>query len=278
MGLKTARDNAKTPETAALEDLEYQRKAALLQKQNAAYKEYCEENNLKQLQDRLAIAKWDRKQAAAARGAARRRIEAVGESAAVYNWDSISVVGGQSNTKYRRITGRDSIESDLAATNPGFKSGQSKYTQNCQRCVVAYEMRRRGYDVIAKPAIVEKSGKLSKEDPMVTAWSRVFNGIKYTPCYGEESGKQSIIAQMNKWDQDGRAMVRVLWNKNEGHVFVAERIQGNIRFLDPQNGQVDCDKYFAKALKGGTIMARMDNLQPREDLLKECIKNRGGRK
>ena len=72
MGLKTARDNAKTPETAALEDLAYQRKAALLQKQNAAYKEYCEANNLKRLQDRLAIAKWDRKQAAAARGAARR--------------------------------------------------------------------------------------------------------------------------------------------------------------------------------------------------------------
>lgn len=72
MGLKTARDNAQTPETEAEFDLAYQRKAALLQKQNAAYKEYCEENNLKQLQDRLSVAQWDRKQAAAARGAARR--------------------------------------------------------------------------------------------------------------------------------------------------------------------------------------------------------------
>lgn len=72
MGLKTARDNAKTPEAEAEFDLAYQRKAALLQKQNAAYKDYCEENNLKQLQDRLSVAQWDRKQAAAARGAARK--------------------------------------------------------------------------------------------------------------------------------------------------------------------------------------------------------------
>lgn len=72
MGLKTARDNAKTPETEAEFDHAYQRKAALLQKQNAAYKDYCEKNNLKQLQDRLSVAQWDRKQAAAARGAARK--------------------------------------------------------------------------------------------------------------------------------------------------------------------------------------------------------------
>lgn len=79
MGLKTAMDNAKTPETKAEFDLEYQKKAALLQKQNTAYKEYCKENNLKELHDRLNIAQWDRKQAAAARGAAKRyenRIEA----------------------------------------------------------------------------------------------------------------------------------------------------------------------------------------------------------
>ena len=79
MGLKTAMDNAQTPETKAEFDLEYQNKAALLQKQNAAYKEYCKENNLKELHDRLNIARWDRKQAAAARGAAKRyenRIEA----------------------------------------------------------------------------------------------------------------------------------------------------------------------------------------------------------
>ena len=51
---------------------QYERTAALLQRQNAAYNAYCEENNLKKRSDRISIAKWDRKQAAQARAAAKR--------------------------------------------------------------------------------------------------------------------------------------------------------------------------------------------------------------
>ena len=72
MGLKTARDNATSDSAKAEFDLEYQRKAALLQKQNQAYNDYCEQNGLKKLRDRIDVAHWDRKQAAAARGAAKR--------------------------------------------------------------------------------------------------------------------------------------------------------------------------------------------------------------
>lgn len=68
--LKTAIDAAGDEAEKFDLDQEYQRKAALLQKQNAEYKEFCKENGLKELNDRLAIAEWDRKQAAAARGAA----------------------------------------------------------------------------------------------------------------------------------------------------------------------------------------------------------------
>lgn len=53
----------------------YERKADLLQKQNAAYNQYCEENNLKKRSDRISIAKWDRSQAAKARSAAKRHNE-----------------------------------------------------------------------------------------------------------------------------------------------------------------------------------------------------------
>nr|DAG84480.1 MAG TPA: minor capsid protein [Caudoviricetes sp.] len=72
MGLKAALDNAQTPETAATLAEAYSKKAAQLEKQNAAYKKFCAENDLKELQDRISIARWDRKQAASARGAARK--------------------------------------------------------------------------------------------------------------------------------------------------------------------------------------------------------------
>ena len=72
LGLKESVDNCKDTKAKFELDLQYQKRAALLAKQNKAYKKYCENNNLRPLADRIQIAKWDRKQAAAARGAAMR--------------------------------------------------------------------------------------------------------------------------------------------------------------------------------------------------------------
>lgn len=72
MALKTAVDNAQDEKLKIELDMAYQKKAALLKKQNKAYADFCEENGLKRLSDRLQVAKWDRQQAANARGAAQR--------------------------------------------------------------------------------------------------------------------------------------------------------------------------------------------------------------
>lgn len=79
MGLKTAVDNAQDEKLKFELDMEYQKKATLLRKQNKAYNDFCEENNLKRLSDRIQIARWDRQQAAAARGAAQRYKNAAGK-------------------------------------------------------------------------------------------------------------------------------------------------------------------------------------------------------
>lgn len=51
---------------------DYQKAARLLQRRNAKYTKFCEDNGLKKLSDRVKIAKWDRKQAAKATAAARK--------------------------------------------------------------------------------------------------------------------------------------------------------------------------------------------------------------
>lgn len=79
MGLKESVDSCKDEKLKFELDMDYQRKSALLAKQNAAYKDYCERNNLRPLSDRIQIAKWDRQQAAAARGAANRYENAKGK-------------------------------------------------------------------------------------------------------------------------------------------------------------------------------------------------------
>ena len=73
MGLREALEAAQTDESRESIRKSYERKAYLLQNQNKAYNDFCEENNLKRLSERLKIAKWDREQAAKATAAAKRR-------------------------------------------------------------------------------------------------------------------------------------------------------------------------------------------------------------
>ena len=79
MGLKTAVDTCKDEKQKIELDLMYQKKAYLLSQQNKAYNEYCSNNNLRPLADRIQIAKWDRQQASSARGASKRYENAKGK-------------------------------------------------------------------------------------------------------------------------------------------------------------------------------------------------------
>jgi hypothetical protein len=72
MGWKTAMDAETDPIKKAEYETKYQQKAALLQKQNKSYNEFCESTGQKKRSDRISIAKWDRKQAAMARAAAKK--------------------------------------------------------------------------------------------------------------------------------------------------------------------------------------------------------------
>jgi hypothetical protein len=72
MGLKEAAEKAGTPEGKAKAEAEYKKQAALLQKRNAAYNKFCEDNGLKKLNERITSAKWDRQKSAQARAAAKR--------------------------------------------------------------------------------------------------------------------------------------------------------------------------------------------------------------
>ncbi|MBQ2932212.1 MAG: hypothetical protein IJE62_05155 [Clostridia bacterium] len=204
------------------------------------------------------------------------------------NWQTIPVAGGRTDTKYRRI--KQSVEANIdhtdaankhidervTKTNPAYSSGDPAYRQNCQRCVAAYEMRRRGYDVIAKPAIIDSEGKISSEDPLTKSWKEIFEGAVFLPYTDYEGGRISIIAQMEAWGEGSVAEVKVIWKKGGAHVFIAQYINGAVRFIDPQSGNINCEDYFTNAVIGATMMARIDTLQL-TDLVEKCIKNRGGK-
>ena len=75
MGWRAAMDAETDPLKKAEAEAKYQKKAALLQQQNKAYNDFCEETGQKKRHDRIAVAKWNRSEAAKARAAARRNEE-----------------------------------------------------------------------------------------------------------------------------------------------------------------------------------------------------------
>lgn len=79
MGMQEAVDKCKDESVKFEMQLDLDRKSYLLQRQNKAYNEFCKENDLRTQQERLQIARWNREQAANARGAARRYQNAKGK-------------------------------------------------------------------------------------------------------------------------------------------------------------------------------------------------------
>ena len=72
IGLKEAVEKCTDEKSKFDLDLLYQKKSYILSQQTKAYNEYCEKNSLRPLQDRIQVAKWDRQQASASRGASKR--------------------------------------------------------------------------------------------------------------------------------------------------------------------------------------------------------------
>lgn len=72
LGLREAIDAAEDAEVKATLQDEYSKAALKLQRYNKAYNDFCEDNNLHKLNDRIAVAKWNRSEAAKATAAARK--------------------------------------------------------------------------------------------------------------------------------------------------------------------------------------------------------------
>lgn len=72
LGLREAIDFAEDKGVKATLQDEYNKEALKLQHYNKAYNDFCESNNLHKLNDRIAVAKWTRSEAAKATAAARK--------------------------------------------------------------------------------------------------------------------------------------------------------------------------------------------------------------
>lgn len=183
-----------------------------------------------------------------------------------------------SMSRYTKIPGTHSMKEDLKATNPNYEpdNPMSPWDNNCQRCVSAYEARRRGYDVEAQPVPNGADTLSIMNHP--NGWTSVYKGAKLIDCSANTGALAALKVndQMKAWGDGARAIVRIRWNKKVdvgGHVFIAEMENGKINFVDPQNGSADASSYFSMTSGKGLYCMRIDNLDF-TDKIHLCCKNK----
>ncbi len=137
---------------------------------------------------------------------------------------------------------------DEGRSNPNYVNldvQKEGYYDNCQTCTVAYELRRRGFDVEALP---------NKRNEFYRKWC-VKNNFDWRDRFVNEDGTrpqyamsdysvvdtiQEKLAYIEQRTEDyGRYEVLCSWKKIKcAHVFIVERQRsGNLLWFDPQSGK-----------------------------------------
>ena len=133
--------------------------------------------------------------------------------------------------RYKKISGEHSMEEDgdPAVINP------KGLTKNCQRCAVAYELRRRGYDVRVSAG---ESGELGKQNSIESC----FQDTEKTYISGNDNSLITNVEQitelMQSYGKGARALISVAWNGYSfGHAFNLEVGNDNkVYIVDSQVG------------------------------------------
>ena len=164
---------------------------------------------------------------------------------------------------------RESVDDVSKSVNPNYYTiGGREYDQNCANCVVASELRFRGYDVQARKRIFSKNSKIDRffydNRQGSGSWTDSFNGM-----IGEElktsrkaQALNAITEKMKEYGDNSRAIIFIQWDGQKvGHYFNVINDNGQIILYDAQKGLVgkEVEDYLLYARPSQTRIWRTDD-------------------
>ena len=157
----------------------------------------------------------------------------------------------------KRKTGVMTPKDDMAACNPKYSKG-GVYKNNCISCALAYDMRRRGYDVESAPIDTTSAvnGSLSVQLDFYKGEKLETFEVPKDPDVAAKQFSNRIL----KYGDGSRGMLRIRWKNGDGHAAVWEVDDGSVVIGDPQNHTiVDLSDYMSRAKT--FYYFRTDNLE-----------------
>lgn len=152
----------------------------------------------------------------------------------------------------------------------GLLDSSGEYRNNCGYASIAYDMRRRGYDVVAQPDL---DGDLTSS--LASAYRDPETGLDGQ--WTDTGDERSTVESMSDYGPGSRAIVFVRWTGNTGgHFFIAENHDGQVVFLDPQNNEANVASYFGRIEPGTVRILRTDDLEPNMNPMKYMMVTEDG--
>lgn len=124
-----------------------------------------------------------------------------------------------------------SEEEDMAEINERYPLGD-EYQNNCYSCTIAYDMRRRGYDVEAIP---DSDGE---------TWENILSCYdnptkkQYKASMDSRSATQFMMSDMLQEGEGARGNICVYWKYGGGHSMAWEVTNGEVIIRDNQTNEV----------------------------------------
>ena len=183
------------------------------------------------------------------------------------NWDRThpAVAGPGSLKEALGNKGRAmGVSRALEGANPYYSPDHSEFSLNCQRAVVAYELRRRGYKVTAQPTYEGDRLPRYASTHGNGFWQGAFQKAKRENigARSTEQARKNLANKMKSFGPGSRAIVKIQWKSGSGHVFNAENIGGKITYVDPQVNVRYNPKTILNGVKPGSVsVIRTDNLR-----------------
>ena len=146
---------------------------------------------------------------------------------------------------------------DMAACNRQYSKG-GVYKNNCISCALAYDLRRRGYDVEA--ASIDTTSAVNGSLPVQLGFYKGEKLKMFEVPKDPDVAMKQFTNQILKYGDGSRGMLRIRWKNGDGHAAVWEVDNGSVVVRDPQNNTiVDLLGYMRRAKT--FYYFRTDNLE-----------------
>ena len=164
------------------------------------------------------------------------------------------------------------LDADMAACNPKYSKG-GVYKNNCISCALAYDLRRRGYDVESAP--IDTTSATNGSLPVQLGFYKGEKLETFEVPNDPDVAVKQFTKNIVSYGDGSRGMLRIRWKNGDGHAVVWEVNDGSVIVRDPQNNTIiDLSEYMRRAKT--FYYFRTDNLEPTEKVTR-FVKNQNSK-